>query len=78
MPITAATGKALRIRDCCEKRNHSFVGINPAIAWGGTDAENPRLGKYPKMRGSQAPQMANSRTIIKNSLKRTEECIAEE
>src|SRR5947208_11320748 len=75
MPMTAATGKAFKINDCCENRNHNFVGIKPAIACGGTDAENPRLGKYPKISGSQAPQMANSRTIMRNNLKRIVVCM---
>jgi hypothetical protein len=30
----------------------------------------PRLGRYLKMRGSQAPQMKNSMTIMRNSLPR--------
>src|SRR5688572_28535488 len=32
--------------------------------------EKPRLGRYPKIRGYHAPQMKNSRTIIRNSLRR--------
>src|SRR6188768_1815078 len=31
---------------------------------------NPRLGRYPKMSGSHAPQMKNSSTIITNNLTR--------
>src|SRR6478609_5716330 len=34
-------------------------------------AVNPRLGRYPKMSGNQAPQMKNSSTIIRISLNRT-------
>jgi hypothetical protein len=35
-----------------------------------SSVENPRLGRYPKMSGSHAPQMKNSKTIMRNSLKR--------
>jgi hypothetical protein len=45
----------------------------PARNWGGSDAENPKLGKYPNIRGSQAPQMKNSSTIMRNNLNRTPE-----
>jgi hypothetical protein len=45
----------------------------PARNWGGSDAENPKLGKYPKIKGSQAPQMKNSSTIMRNNLKRIPE-----
>src|SRR6185295_13957410 len=31
----------------------------------------PRLGRYPKISGNQAPQMKNSSTIIRISLNRT-------
>jgi hypothetical protein len=34
---------------------------------------NPKLGKYPKIKGSQAPQMKNSSTIMRNNLKRIPE-----
>jgi hypothetical protein len=34
--------------------------------------ENFKLGRYPKINGSQAPQMKNSSTIIRKSLKRGE------
>src|SRR3954469_20091437 len=33
-------------------------------------AVKPRLGRYPKIRGSHAPQIKNSRTIMRNSLRR--------
>src|SRR3954465_5562163 len=33
-------------------------------------ALKPRLGRYPKIRGNQAPQMKNSSTIIRISLSR--------
>src|SRR4051812_36904231 len=33
-------------------------------------ALNPRLGRYPKISGNQAPQMKNSSTIIRISLSR--------
>src|SRR5688500_6779449 len=35
------------------------------------EAVKPRLGKYPKTNGYHAPQMNNSRTIMRKSLKRT-------
>ena len=36
-------------------------------------SENPKLGKYPKTSGNQAPQIKNSRNIMKNSLSRVKE-----
>src|SRR5687768_3233373 len=36
-----------------------------------SEAVKPRLGKYPKTNGYHAPQMNNSRTIMRKSLKRT-------
>src|ERR1041385_1508653 len=70
MPMMAAMGKALRIRDCSEKNRAMNFGIRGARTAGGLDAEKPRLGRYPKMSGSHAPQMKNSSTIMRNSLKR--------
>src|SRR5208282_4951044 len=35
-----------------------------------SQSANPKLGRYPKINGNQAPQMKNSKTIIKKSRKR--------
>jgi hypothetical protein len=56
--------------DCSENSQDTAAGTMPASAAGGSDEENPRLGRYPKIKGSQAPQMKNSNTIIKKSRKR--------
>src|SRR5438309_256029 len=67
------------MRDCSENIEDRSLGISftmPARTAGGSTAENSRLGKYPKIKGSQAPQMKNSRTIIRKSRKRLL-CMAE-
>src|SRR5579862_7956644 len=74
--MTAATGNALRIIPCSEKSHERKLGTNAAISFGGSVAEKPRLGKYPKINGSHAPQTAISRTIIRKRRKRGERFIA--
>jgi hypothetical protein len=44
------------------------VGRIEANGAGGLSCEKPRLGRYPKIKGSQAPQMKNCNTIISHSL----------
>ena len=76
MPTMEAMGKALRMSACSEIMARNNLGRCPDIParnWGGSDAENPKLGKYPKIKGSQAPQMKNSSTIMRNNLKRIPE-----
>ncbi len=50
----------------------------PASSFGGSLGEKPRLGKYPKISGSHAPQMKISSTIMMKSLPRGEEDMRED
>src|SRR3954467_14648476 len=68
IPTIAANGNALRISDCSEKNQAMLSGKSVSNGFGGWVAENPRLGRYPKIKGSHAPQMKNSSTIITISL----------
>src|SRR4051794_36234823 len=68
IPTIAANGNALRINDCSEKNQATLPGRSVSNGFGGKPAENPRLGRYPKMSGSHAPQMKNSSTIMTVSL----------
>jgi len=58
------TGKGIQDRtskDCWGTRTNSVVGSKTRDCVWGTNAENRRLGKYPKISGSQAAPDAQKR-----------------